>query len=129
MLVSRACLAINIDICRKCIGKMPPSGGMMTCPVDGAPVATHATTGECPKRLYGASIKLADVAHGAAGLVKVMIGRDKASPELVAQRQAICEGCEHRVMRLGVFHQCDICKCATAAKIRLKGEKCPVGKW
>ena len=57
------------------------------------------------------------------------LGMDKASPERVAEREAICGKCEHAIVRLGVFQQCNICKCATAMKIRLKGEKCPVGKW
>ncbi len=72
---------------------------------------------------------MAAAIHGAVGLVKAAVGMDKAPRELVEKRQEICDNCEHAVLRTGVFWQCDICKCATAAKIRLKGEKCPIGKW
>lgn len=115
----------NLPICHRC------QPGQGTCHVNGRDIRDNAREGQCPKGEFGQEMTLAEVAHGVAGLVKVAIGRDRASDELIAQREAICAECNHAVMRLGLFHQCDICKCATGAKVRLKGEHCPLTppKW
>src|SRR4051812_38154953 len=73
--------------------------GPCPCHFDGRDIVEHAKEGNCPAGFYpeGAadalSFTLANAAHGAAGLVKAMIGMDKAPRELVDERQAICDGC------------------------------------
>ena len=49
-----------------------------------------------------------------------------ATEELVSKRREICENCE---FWNAVKKKCSICGCYTNAKIRLKAEKCPKGKW
>ncbi len=128
---------LQIGTCYKCEFSQLNRGGCAgpcPCHVDGHDISEHAKTDYCPKGFYpdgvtANNLTMAAAIHGAVGLVKAAVGMDKSSPELIAQRQAICEGCEHWVVRTGLFHQCDICRCATAAKMRLKGEKCPIGKW
>lgn len=91
------------------------------------------SSGDCAVRLYG-SCKLpcgectgeSSIVHGAAGLAKAALGLDQATPEQIEQRQATCKGCEFSG---GVINRCSKCGCVIAAKVRLKGEHCPVGKW
>ncbi len=83
------------------------------------------------ERIPSSGSVLRTVAHGAAGIAKAVVRIDRASDADIAARKAICAGCEHAVMRFGVFQQCKICGCATAAKIRNAKESCPlpVPKW
>ena len=49
-----------------------------------------------------------------------------ATPEVTAERQAICKPCEF------VFeptNSCKKCGCFIQAKTRLKNASCPIGKW
>lgn len=62
--------------------------------------------------------------RGAKGIVKALTGKDPASPETIAARLAICEPCEDRAAG-----RCKRCKCFIKLKVRLAGEKCPLGKW
>jgi hypothetical protein len=64
-------------------------------------------------------------AQGAAQLVKAELGLDKAPEELVQERKAICLACENYDFGVCVKK----CRCYLAAKVKLKNEKCPVGKW
>jgi len=43
-----------------------------------------------------------------------------------AQRYQICESCEHLSSTLKV---CEKCSCFMIMKVKLKWEKCPIGKW
>ncbi len=130
-------LPVLISICHNCEFSQTQRGGCKghcPCHADGRDIAEHAKADYCPKGFYpdgvtANNLTMAAAIHGAVGLVKAAVGMDKSSPELIAQRQEICEACEHWVKPLGLFHRCDICKCATHLKIRLKGEKCPIGKW
>ncbi len=130
-------LQVQLATCHNCDFSQTQRGGCAgpcPCHVDGHDIIEHAKTDYCPKGFYpdgvtANNLTMAAAIHGAVGLVKAAVGMDKAPRELVEKRKEICDGCEHAVLRAGVFWQCDICRCATSAKIRLKGEKCPIGKW
>ena len=44
--------------------------------------------------------------------------------ETINDRKNICESCEHYD-----FGVCNECGCFCSAKVKLKSEKCPVGRW
>lgn len=46
------------------------------------------------------------------------------TPEIVADRRAICNACDKKV--LGV---CTECKCPLLSKIKVSISSCPLGKW
>jgi hypothetical protein len=50
----------------------------------------------------------------------------KASNELAATRQSICNNCE---MRNETFNICTICGCVISAKVKLKKSSCPMELW
>lgn len=69
--------------------------------------------------------KLRRLIEGSAGLLKAELGIDAADEETIAERKAICLGCESYD-----FGVCNDCSCFTAAKVKLKsGSPCPQGKW
>jgi hypothetical protein len=47
-----------------------------------------------------------------------------ATPDVMGQRQALCEPCEHRS---GI--ECDECGCDVRFKTMTAAESCPIGKW
>lgn len=49
-----------------------------------------------------------------------------ADQQTVEKRIAECNNCEFYRVKL---RQCRKCGCIMPAKVRLKGAKCPVGKW
>ena len=67
--------------------------------------------------------------QGGAGIGKAILRRDRASQEVIALRTEICRGCQQAQILAGVLRRCKLCGCATWAKVRNGGEKCPVGKW
>ena len=69
------------------------------------------------------------IAHGVVGIVKALTNVNRASDATIAAREATCGGCEHLDRSLLGIRRCDKCGCSVAAKIRLKAERCPVGKW
>jgi len=69
------------------------------------------------------------LASGAAGLAKSAVGVDRAAETVIESRRAICNACPNARVTLGVFQQCGLCGCLTAAKTTLAGEECPAGKW
>lgn len=44
-------------------------------------------------------------------------------------RDDICKICEERKYLFGYGYYCNCCGCLIDAKIRVKDEKCPKGKW
>jgi hypothetical protein len=46
-------------------------------------------------------------------------------PDVVAQRRALCEACEHK-KPVGL---CGKCLCIIHLKTKWKDQKCPIGKW
>lgn len=75
-----------------------------------------------------ASSKLKRLIKGGAGLLKAELGIDAADESTIMNRRSICESCE-----LYEFGVCDEtkggCGCFCAAKVKLKTEQCPKGKW
>lgn len=61
---------------------------------------------------------------GAAGLTKVALHIDRSDDDLIAERKAICEGCEHLK-----GNTCDLCGCWYSQKVKLAHETCPASKW
>lgn len=62
--------------------------------------------------------------HGLLGLVKALIGFDKASKEDIEKRRLLCKTCLDRRV-----YMCEDCKCFLPAKIRVKSEMCPKYYW
>lgn len=49
-----------------------------------------------------------------------------APPAVVAERVAICGGCEHFQK---VARRCKLCGCFVHLKAKAQASKCPAGKW
>jgi hypothetical protein len=79
------------------------------------------------------------IARGAVGLTKAAIGIDAVPLEVMQARREECRDCEHatrnplRLNRttkgLTSLSRCRKCDCFIAAKTKLGGEACPVGRW
>lgn len=72
--------------------------------------------------------KLGKVAHGAAGLVKAAghaVYINRVPIAVIDHRVNACKTCEHG----GANWFCGQCGCLIGAKIRVKDEKCPIGRW
>ena len=61
---------------------------------------------------------------GGAKLLKSELGIDACDEATIIDRRNLCESCEHYD-----FGVCDKCGCFCAAKVKLKSETCPVGRW
>jgi hypothetical protein len=74
---------------------------------------------------------LARIVHGAVGLIKAIVGIDRAPAAVVAARVQICRQCDHATRhRDGVrVLKCRECACWIKLKTRLAGEHCPLGRW
>jgi len=64
------------------------------------------------------------ILKGAVGLAKAHLGIDAADKETVESRQATCLGCDRFD-----FGKCKECGCYLHAKVRIKSETCPIGRW
>tara|TARA_R110000744_G_scaffold66072_8_gene135091 strand:- start:415 stop:726 length:312 start_codon:yes stop_codon:yes gene_type:complete len=62
--------------------------------------------------------------QGSAALLKAELGIDAADEETMAKRKATCLACDSYD-----FGVCNDCGCFCAAKVKLKSEACPQGKW
>ncbi|MCC7409885.1 MAG: hypothetical protein IT442_17595 [Phycisphaeraceae bacterium] len=62
--------------------------------------------------------------RGAAGIAKSQLGLDPAPDSVVTYRWTTCTACE----RFDRGH-CGLCGCNLPAKVRLAGQKCPLGRW
>ena len=86
---------------------------------------SHIISDEAPEEeAVKPETKLGYLAHGVVGIGKSILGIDRPSDAIIKERWDICQGCE--------FHrhwQCTACGCLVSAKIRVKSEKCPLGKW
>jgi hypothetical protein len=102
----------------------------MLCSLDGRKVSDHSTQGDCPLGKFPADPSpLTQLTRGITGLAKAALGVDPADPATVEHRQKTCAACEHVTLTLGVLKRCGKCGCALAAKTRVAGERCPIGKW
>lgn len=79
---------------------------------------------------------LEKVAHGAAGLAKAAIGIDRTPDDLITLRVRQCvghpTGGEDHIDPCPEYKAgflCGACGCIVAAKLRIKSEVCPRGKW
>ena len=61
---------------------------------------------------------------GSAKLLKSELGIDASDEKTMSSRRGMCESCEHYD-----FGVCGECGCFCAAKVKLKSELCPIGKW
>ena len=62
--------------------------------------------------------------QGSASLLKAELGIDAADEATMAKRKATCLACNSYD-----FGVCNDCGCFCAAKVKLKSEACPQGKW
>jgi hypothetical protein len=62
--------------------------------------------------------------QGGAKLLKSELGIDAASDDTIKDRKAKCLNCNYYD-----FGVCTTCGCFCAAKVKLKSEQCPKGKW
>ena len=67
---------------------------------------------------------LTRLVRGASGLLKAELGIGGADEHTINDRKNICESCEHYD-----FGVCGKCGCFCSAKVKLKNEKCPEGRW
>lgn len=70
------------------------------------------------------TIGLTRLVRGAAGMLKAELGIGSAEEKVVAMRKEQCGSCSHYD-----FGVCTSCGCFCAAKVLLKSETCPKGKW
>jgi hypothetical protein len=103
------------------------------CTKTGNTIQQQAAADHCPAGKFGDGqpipLTVGRVAHGAAGLYKAAVGRDRAAEEVIAARRATCDACEHAAKLLGIVKECGLCKCSIRAKTALASERCPAGKW
>jgi hypothetical protein len=79
------------------------------------------------------------VIHGAVGLTKAALGVDAIPLEVMQARRDECRDCEHATRNpspryavnkgLTSLSRCRKCDCLIAAKTKLAGERCPIGRW
>lgn len=65
-------------------------------------------------------------------LTTAILKEPEVTPEVLAERQAICASCPHSkkfLKKLTNLSQCDLCKCIIKWKTRLATEECPDGRW
>lgn len=70
------------------------------------------------------ALTISRLVKGGWGLLKSELGADAARPEVIEERKSTCLGCDQYD-----FGQCANCGCYLAAKIKIKGEECPLGYW
>ena len=57
-------------------------------------------------------------------------GFSLADETLFSERKAICQTCQNWDLKaFAGSGKCKICGCSTKLKLKLKTEKCPLGKW
>lgn len=78
------------------------------------------------------------VAHGAAGIAKVIVGIDKTPDDVEAHRLNQCANCDElrRVLSdmpkgadVMLGDTCRLCTCVIRAKVKIDSEVCPLEKW
>lgn len=129
-----ATINVRKFICNKCPKRV---GG--SCSVDGNSVKKKFFSGICPENRWPkVKIKkrktpplVKQIKSFGRSMAKWAIsGFKKTSDKVYNQRLEICKGCEFwdKEAFLGTG-RCLECGCSTKAKLRLKTEKCPIGKW
>jgi len=82
------------------------------------PITKKKGCGSCEKN------KLKRLISGGAKLLKAELGVDAADDDTIIDRKKLCLNCPSYD-----FGVCDDCGCFCAAKVKLKSEVCPQGKW
>lgn len=83
-----------------------------------------------PMSVVPQSSVVAQVIHGAVGITKAVLHVGRASDEVIANRRAICFGCEFKKSVIGgIVTTCGKCGCSLQAKTVNAAERCPAGKW
>lgn len=70
--------------------------------------------------------------RGTVGVARSLMGVRLTSQGAIRQRLEICRGCDQAIKCRHNHRQvcrCLACGCWLAHKTRLRGEKCPRGKW
>ena len=65
--------------------------------------------------------------RGAVGLSKWLLRLDRPAARVATDRLRVCRQCPERVS--GVIGTCRLCGCVLRAKVTIRAEKCPAGKW
>jgi len=73
--------------------------------------------------IAGKRLNAGEIAKGAIGLAKAMVGVDRASDQTIHFRQAICRVCEYQ--DLGECSGGPGCKCWIKPKTQIASQKCP----
>ena len=69
---------------------------------------------------------------GSKGIAKAVLHLEQCPSEIIETRRTICRACEFAVPCPFIktrFCVCSKCRCLLKAKITLKNEECPIGKW
>ena len=74
---------------------------------------------------------LAQLAHGAVGLTKALVGIDRAPAAVVAARVQACRQCDRATRHKDGVRvlKCLECSCWIKLKTRLTRERCPLDRW
>jgi hypothetical protein len=79
---------------------------------------------------------MTEAATAARKTVAALTGDNGATPEQIQSRATQCRECPSRVRQAGIdwcgkpFNKTDTtCGCVVWAKIRVRSEECPQGKW
>lgn len=77
-----------------------------------------------PKQLEPYEYSVMDTLVGATKIAQAHLGIGASSVELEEKRKRICLSCEHFD-----FGRCNSCGCVLYAKVKIRGEHCPIKKW
>jgi len=113
--------------CRHWSDCASPDGGCCASGLYGGRPSRGVCRHICPNR-QGA-LTAQTILRGAVGITKAITGQDRASQETITRRTQTCRDCPQAQITAGLFWRCRLCGCATWAKVRNAGEKCPVAKW
>lgn len=70
-----------------------------------------------------------NIAHGAVGIAKAIVGFDPADPRLVMARRRACLACP-ALRKVGLLPaRCYDCGCVIRLKTQVASERCPRGLW
>jgi hypothetical protein len=86
------------------------------------PTKTTAKQGGCCGKAKSLMYKGRNIA---IGWINMLLGKEK---ELAEKRIQLCLLCDKKY-KVGRTLWCSICKCLIPAKVRIKDEHCPKGKW
>jgi len=113
--------------CRHWSDCQSPDGGCCALALYGGRPSRGICRHVCQSRVT--SLTTGTIIRGVVGITRAIIHQDRANAATITQRTEICRICPHAQITAGVLRRCQLCGCATWAKVRNAGAKCPVGKW